>query len=46
MPPKVLEVLPKLPETLEYRFVGERLILFDNHAHLMVDYVDRALPRV
>ncbi len=45
MPPKVLEALPKLPEELEFRFVGERLILFDNHAHLIVDYIDRALPR-
>jgi hypothetical protein len=46
MPPQVLEVLPKLPEELEYRFIGERLILFDNHAHIILDYVDRALPRV
>ena len=46
MPPQVLEALPKLPEELEFRFVGERLILFDHHAHLIVDYVDRALPRV
>lgn len=46
MPPQVLGALPKLPEELEFRFVGERLILFDHHAHLIVDYVDRALPRV
>lgn len=46
MPPKVLEALPKLPDELEFRFVGERLILFDHHAHLIVDYVDRALPLV
>ncbi|MEQ1757562.1 MAG: hypothetical protein ABL986_04535 [Vicinamibacterales bacterium] len=44
MPPHVLDVLPKLPEDLEYRFVGDRLILFDNHAHLVIDYIDRALP--
>lgn len=44
MPPKVLEALPKLPDELEFRFVGDRLILFDHHAHLIVDYVDRALP--
>jgi hypothetical protein len=44
MPPQVIEVLPKLPEELEFRFVGDRLVLFDHHAHLMVDYVDRALP--
>ena len=46
MPPKVIAVLPKLPEELEFRFVGDRLILFDHHAHLIVDYVDRALPVV
>lgn len=46
MPPQILDALPKLPEELEYRFVGERLILFDHHAHIIVDYVDRALPRV
>jgi hypothetical protein len=46
MPPQILNALPKLPAELEYRFVGERLILFDHHAHIIVDYVDRALPRV
>ena len=46
MPPQVLEVLPKLPKDLEYRFVGSRLILFDSHAHIVVDYVDRLLPGV
>jgi hypothetical protein len=46
MPPKVIEALPKLPEELEFRFVGDRLILFDHHAHIIVDYVDRALPVV
>ena len=46
MPPKVIAALPKLPEELEFRFVGDRLILFDHHAHLIVDYVDRALPVV
>ena len=36
--------LPKLPEDLEYRFIGKRLILLDAHAHLIVDYIDNALP--
>lgn len=44
VPPQVLAALPKLPETLEYRFVGDRLILLDVHAHLVVDYIDDALP--
>lgn len=45
MPQKVVESLPKLPEPLEFRFVGERLILFDSDARLVVDWVDAALPR-
>jgi hypothetical protein len=45
MPPQVLEWLPKLPEELEYRFIGNRLILMDVHAHLVVDVIENALPR-
>jgi hypothetical protein len=44
MPPQVIEALPKLPQELEFRFIGDRLILFDHHADLMIDCVDRALP--
>jgi hypothetical protein len=44
MPPEVLAVLPKLPEGLEYRFVGDALILLDGPAHIIVDFVPRALP--
>jgi hypothetical protein len=44
MPPQVLESLPKLPEELQYRFIGRRLILFDEHAHLVADYIENALP--
>ena len=40
MPPDVLSALPRLPENLEYRFVGTRLILLDVQAHLVVDFVD------
>lgn len=39
MPPDILAALPKLPEDLEYRFVGNRLILLDTRAHLIVDLV-------
>lgn len=45
MPPEVLKNLPPLPTELEYRFVGETLILLDPDAHLVVDFVPRALPR-
>ena len=44
IPPKVLQVLPKLIEDLEYRFVGRWLILLDVHAHLIVDFIPDALP--
>jgi hypothetical protein len=45
MPPEVLQNLPRLPEGLEYRFVGDALILLDPDAHIVVDYVTRALPK-
>ena len=44
MPPDILAALPRLPEELQYRFVGSRLILLDTKAHIIVDYVDSALP--
>lgn len=44
MPPDLLAALPKLPTEFEYRFVGDRLILLDKHAHLIVDWVDNVLP--
>lgn len=45
VPAQVLQNLPKLPEEIEYRFLGRRLILVDGHAQLVVDYIDDALPR-
>jgi hypothetical protein len=45
MPPEVLEALPPLPEEIEYRFVGDSLILLDARAHLLVDLVHNALPK-
>jgi hypothetical protein len=44
MPPQVLQTLPKLTEDLEYRFVGDWLILLDTHAHVIADFIDNALP--
>ncbi len=41
MPTQVLELLPKLPEVVEYRFSGDRLILLDTHARLIVDYIEK-----
>lgn len=45
VPAQVLLVLPRLPESLEYRFVGERLMLLDVHARTVVDFFDQAIPR-
>ena len=42
VPPQVLQQLPKLDEELEYRFIKNNMILFDSHAHLIVDFVERA----
>lgn len=45
MPSEVLGALPKLDEDMEYRFVGDRLVLLDAHAHLIVDFTDAVLPK-
>jgi hypothetical protein len=45
MPPDILAELPKMPEELQYRFVGRALAIMDVHAHLIVDFVPDALPR-
>jgi hypothetical protein len=42
VPPQVLAALPRLPEELEYRFIQNSLILFDSHAHIIADFMDRA----
>jgi hypothetical protein len=44
MPPRLLLVLPALPEELEYRFVGADLVLLDVGANLIVDLLENALP--
>jgi hypothetical protein len=44
VPPRVLDALPRLPEDIEYRFVERQLILFDNHAQIIVDYMTNAVP--
>jgi hypothetical protein len=44
-PAPVLLLLPKLPEELTYRFMGDRLVLLDEHAGTVVDYIEGALGR-
>ena len=45
MPPAILQILPKLSEDLQYRFIGTSLVLLDTHAHMIADYIENALPR-
>jgi hypothetical protein len=45
VPPQVLQTLPELSEDLEYRFIGDWLILLDTHAHVIADFIDNALPK-
>jgi hypothetical protein len=44
VPPLILVNLPRLPDGLEYRFMGRDLILRDRDANLVVDFVPRAVP--
>lgn len=45
VPADVLQTLPKLTEDLEYRFVGDALILLDAHSHTIADYIENAIPK-
>jgi hypothetical protein len=40
----LLDALPRLPEGLEYRFMGNDLILRDTKANLIVDFINNAVP--
>jgi hypothetical protein len=44
VPPLILVNLPRLPDGLEYRFMGRDLILRDRDADLIVDFVRDAVP--
>jgi hypothetical protein len=43
MPPLILDALPRLPEGLEYRFMGNDLILRDVQANLVADFIENAV---
>ena len=45
VPPQVLQTLPKLSEDLEYRFIGDNLILLDTRAHIIADYITDVMPK-
>ena len=44
VPPLLLLRLPKVPEQLDYRFVGRTLILRDTKANVIVDLLPEAVP--
>ena len=44
VPPDVLLALPKLPEDVQYRFVGKHLLLYDAKANLIIDFMLNAIP--
>ncbi len=46
MPVVLLQVLPELPEDVEYRIVDHDLVLWDIHADLVVDYLPNAFRAV
>lgn len=43
-PPSLLLNLPELPKGLEYRLLGNELVLRDADADIIVDYIPNALP--
>jgi hypothetical protein len=45
IPPQVLQALPELTQDLEYRFIGDWLILLDVEAHIVADFMKDVLPK-
>jgi hypothetical protein len=43
MPPNILAVLPRLPDDLQYRFLGRDLILLDTAANVILDRIPCAI---
>ena len=44
-PPDVIAALPRLPAGLEYRLIGNDLLLLDQPADIIVDYMRNAFPK-
>jgi hypothetical protein len=44
VPPLLLGNLPKLPDNLQYRFVGHDVAILDGDLQIVIDYIARALP--
>lgn len=45
VPAAILESLPRLPDGIEYRFVGRHLILRDARANVIIDFIPNVIPR-
>jgi hypothetical protein len=45
VPPKLLAMLPMLPETLEYRLIDRYFLLRDRDANLVIDILPGVLPQ-
>ena len=43
VPPTILAALPKLPQDIQYRFLGRHLVLFDLRASLVIDRIPYAI---
>ena len=43
-PPGLLAKLPVLPDTIEYRYLGKSLILRDQKANIIIDYLPAVAP--
>ena len=44
VPPLLLNSLPRLPESLQYRFFDRHIVLLDSETNLVVDYIANVLP--
>lgn len=43
VPPNILAALPRLPDDIQYRFVGRHLILLDMRAYVILDWIPFAI---
>ena len=46
VPPQLLSTLPQLPPELQYRIIGSSLVLWDDHADLIVDFLPGAFMSI
>lgn len=44
VPPLLLGNLPRMPDNLQYRFVGHDVAILDGDLQIVIDYVPRVLP--